>query len=199
MIYWIVRFFVRIFFRLVGRWRVEGLENVPAEGPVIVAVNHISMADPPIVGASLRRKGWFMAKEELFKPGIGWFISKIQAFPIKRGKGDLAALKKSLGILARGEVLVIFPEGTRQEAGELGPPEIGVGMIALRSGAPVVPARITGTNQLLPKGSPLPRFTPVSIRYGRPITIRHEGGKPGHEDYAAAAREIMEAIARLPA
>lgn len=198
MIYWIVRFFVRIFFRLFGRWKVDGLENVPESGPVIIAANHLSMADPPIVGASLPRKGWFMAKEELFKPGIGWFISKIQAFPIKRGKGDLAALKKSLAILQRGEVLVIFPEGTRQTSGELGPPEIGVGMIALRSGAPVVPARITGTHALLPKGSPLPRVTPVTIRYGRPITLRHEDGKPGHEDYAAAAREIMEAIARLP-
>jgi 1-acyl-sn-glycerol-3-phosphate acyltransferase len=150
------------------------------------------------VGACIRRKAWYMGKEELFRWPIRWLLRGMQAFPVRRGSGDLAALKKSLGVLAAGEALVIFPEGTRHTSGELGEAELGVGMIAVRSGAPVVPVFIRGTDRLLPKGGFL-RFAPVTIHYGEPITFRPAAGKATREEYTAAAQEIMRAIARLAA
>lgn len=198
MIYWIGWWFFRLILRVLGRWEVVGAENVPPTGPLILAANHISFADPPAVGAPVRRKCWFMAKEELFRfPPIRWLLRKWQAFPVRRGSSDLSALKKALQVLSRGEPLIIFPEGTRQSPGRLGAPEMGVGMIAVRSGAPVVPVFVSGTDRLLPKGSALPRLARVRLRYGPPVVYPPGEGKPGHEEYAAAARSIMEAIGRL--
>jgi 1-acyl-sn-glycerol-3-phosphate acyltransferase len=197
VIYWIGWFCFRVLLRLFGRWQVIGEENVPRTGPVILAANHVSFADPPTVGAGIHRKAWFMAKEELFRPPLTWLLRKWRAFPVRRGSGDLAALKKSLQILAAGEALVMFPEGTRQTSGELGEAEMGVGMIAVRSGAPTVPVFLQGTEKLLPKGAGLVRPARVTVRYGPPITFEPQSGKPTREDYTAAAHEIMAAIARL--
>lgn len=198
MIYSFFHVFFRIFFRVLGRWDVTGVENVPTTGPVIIAANHLSMADPPLVGCSLPRKAWFMAKEELFHPAVGWFLRAMRAFPVKRGEPDMQALKKSLKLLASGEILMIFPEGTRQPSGHLGEPELGVGMIALRSKAPVIPVRLSGTDRLLPPGKPFPRPARVTIRYGKPIEFSVDPARPARENYTAAAREIMAAIGRLP-
>src|SRR5947209_285699 len=152
MIYRLTWFVVRLLLRVFGRWQVTGAENVPASGPVILAANHLSFADPPTVGAGLRRKAWYMGKDELFRrPFLRWLFGQMQAFPVRRGTGDLAAMKKSLQVLAAGEALVLFPEGTRHQAGAPGDAEIGVGMLALRSGAPVVPVFLSGTDKLIPR------------------------------------------------
>ena len=112
-----------------------------------------------------------MAKEELFRtPLMRWLLPRWQAFPVQRGAGDLAALKKALQVLAAGEPLVIFPEGTRREAGSPGEAELGVGMIALRSRAPVVPVFISGTEKMLPRGGCL-RFAHVRVRYGPAVDV----------------------------
>src|SRR5207248_1294518 len=146
----------------------------------------------------LRRTAWYMGKDDLFKLApVRWLFTQWHAFPVRRGSGDRAALKKALGLLAADEALVIFPEGTRQEGGELGEAELGVGMIAIRSAAPVVPVHIRGTDQVLPRGAWFPRFGRVRIRYGAPRVYQAAGAKPGREDYAAAAADIMQAIARL--
>jgi 1-acyl-sn-glycerol-3-phosphate acyltransferase len=197
VIYWLGWVCFRALLRLFGRWQVIGEENVPRTGPVLLAANHLSFADPPVVGAGLHRKAWFMGKEEIFRPPLTWLLRKWQAFPVRRGSADLAAMKRSLQILARGEALVMFPEGARQTSGELGEAEIGVGMIAVRSGAPTVPVLIQGTDRLLPKGTGLPRPARVTLRFGPPVVFKPAGAKPTREDYTTAAREIMHAIGRL--
>jgi 1-acyl-sn-glycerol-3-phosphate acyltransferase len=197
VIYWLGWLFFRMLLRIFGRWQATGAENVPMTGPVILAANHVSLADPPTVGAAFRRKAWFMAKEELFRtPLMRWLLPRWQAFPVQRGAGDLAALKKALQVLAAGEPLVIFPEGTRREAGSPGEAELGVGMIALRSRAPVVPVFISGTEKMLPRGGCL-RFAHVRVRYGKPLTFPAPDRKPDRNDYAAAADAIMRAILAL--
>lgn len=198
MIYWLGWFTFRVLLALLGRYRVTGTEQVPASGAAILAANHLSFADPPVVGAGFRRKAWFMAKEELFRSRpLVWLLNKWQAFPVRRGASDMTALKKSLQILANGELLIIFPEGTRQTGGQLGEPELGVGMLAVRSGAPVVPVYITGSDRLLPKGSALLHTARVRVRYGPPSVYRAAGARPAREDYQAAADGIMRAIAEL--
>jgi 1-acyl-sn-glycerol-3-phosphate acyltransferase len=198
MIYRLVWWFCQLAFGLVFRRRVLGREHIPARGPVIIASNHISNLDPPVVGTGFWRHAHYMAKEELFRnPLFAWFIRQLHAFPVKRGTADRSSLKYALDVLERGEALVIFPEGTRSDTGELQPLEMGVGMIAYRSGAPVVPAWISGTNRALPKsgGLHLARFLVV---YGEPLRFEvPEGVKPGREEYEAAANRIHAAIAAL--
>jgi 1-acyl-sn-glycerol-3-phosphate acyltransferase len=198
MIYRVTWLIIRALFHLLFRFRTTGSEKVPREGPVILASNHISYLDPPVVGIGVWRPGHFMAKEEIFRnPAFRWYITRLNAFPIKRGAADRAALKKTLDMLAEGRMLAIFPEGTRSETGELQEPEMGVGMIAHRSGAQVVPVYITGTQNVLPKKGGF-RLAPVSVVYGEPIRFAlPEGQKAGREEYEAAARQIMAAIAEL--
>jgi len=194
IVWWICWAIIQVFFRR----RVIGAKNIPSKGPVIIASNHISGLDPPVLGTSYWRSGVYMAKEELFRNRfIGWFIGSIYAFPVKRGVPDRASLKYSLDSLEQGKLLAIFPEGTRSETGELQEAEMGVGMIAYRSGAPVVPAWIYGSNRVLPKGGGL-RFPPLLVVFGEPLRfVAPEGTKPGRAEYEDAARKIMAAIAEL--
>lgn len=198
MMYRVAWMFCLALIRVLFRRRTFGAENVPQTGAVILASNHVSVLDPPVVGTGIWRPCAFMAKEELFKnPAVGWFIRRLYAFPVRRGRADRGALKHSLEVLERGMALVMFPEGTRSESGEMQEPEVGVGMIACRSGAPVVPVFVAGTEKVLPKGGGL-RFAPISVTYGEPIRfVSTEGKRPGREDYDLAARRIMGAIAQL--
>jgi 1-acyl-sn-glycerol-3-phosphate acyltransferase len=198
MIYRAVWLLARLLLHTLFRGRFTGAGNVPKEGPVILASNHLSLLDPPVVAIGVWRPCSFMAKEELFRNRLfGWFIGRLGAFPVKRGSGDRAALKHSFEALEAGKALVMFPEGTRSETGELQEPELGVGMIACRSGAPVVPAYVRGTNRVMPKGGGL-RLARITVAYGAPLRFAPpEGRKPGREEYERAAREIMAAIARL--
>jgi 1-acyl-sn-glycerol-3-phosphate acyltransferase len=198
MMYRIVWWLCWIIFQTLFRRRVIGAEKIPRRGKVIVASNHISLLDPPVLGTSFWRSGVYMAKEELFRNRfVGWFISSIYAFPVKRGAPDRASLKYSLDSLEAGKLLAIFPEGTRSETGELQQAEMGVGMIAYRSGAPVVPAWICGTDRVLPKGGGF-RLARMLVVFGEPLHFTApEGVKPGRAEYEAAAARIMAAIAEL--
>jgi 1-acyl-sn-glycerol-3-phosphate acyltransferase len=198
VLYRVVWCIIRVLMVTLLRRRVHGAEHVPPRGAVIIASNHISNLDPPLVGTAIWRPFAFMAKEELFHNRFfGAFIRRLYAFPVRRGAPDRAALKQALDLLGRGWGLVMFPEGTRSEDGELKEPEMGVGMIALRSGVPVIPAYVTGTDQVMPKGGGI-RLARVAITFGPPLRFTAtEGEKPGREEYEAAAREIMAAIARI--
>lgn len=131
-------------------YQIKGLENLPTEGPVIIACNHLSLWDPIIVGCAMSRPVYFMAKEELFKlPVLGKILPEIGAFPVKRGQGDISAIRKSIAVLKEGKVLGIFPEGTRSKTGELQEALAGIVLIMEKGKAPVLPVKVIGSKGLL--------------------------------------------------
>lgn len=201
MIYAFLRGLMRVMTRtyLVGLFRVEGAENVPPTGALIVCPNHFATLDPPMVPAFLPRgDSWNMAKSEYFRKGsLRWLFYAYQAFPVVRHTADRSALRKSFDLLKRGEVLVLYPEGTRVESGMLSTPEPGAGFIAQKSGAPVLPVAVTGTREVMPKGTIWPRRHPVTVTFGKPFAVpqkRPNGERISHEE---AADAIMVAIAEL--
>jgi 1-acyl-sn-glycerol-3-phosphate acyltransferase len=181
------------FLKVVFSYKIIGSENIPTTGGVIIAANHISLWDPPVVGAGLTRSVNFMAKEELFAfPPLRWMIRIMKAFPVKRGAADRGAIRHAINLLKNGEVLGVFPEGTRSKTGELGKPEPGIGMIALKAGVPIVPAAIIGTNTVFKNGRLFPQFI---IKFGKPIIIREE--KADRESMENIGNLIMEEISGL--
>jgi glycerol-3-phosphate dehydrogenase (NAD(P)+) len=168
LVYWLARAVLQPFFIVYFRMRRIGREHIPASGPLIIAANHRSFLDPFVIGMMLRRPTYFVAKIELFRnPFIAWLLSALGAFPVERGQGDRDAMVTARAILERGDVVVIFPEGTRTRPGALGAPKRGVGRLALETGAPVVPIALIGT-EAVRRGW---RIRPhrVSIRAGRPL------------------------------
>ena len=191
--YRFIRSFFHYFFKVFFRYKIVGAEHIPAHGGVIIAANHISLWDPPALGAAFIRPIHFMAKEELFNiPILKWVITKIHAFPVKRGAADRSAIKHAINLLKKGDILGVFPEGTRSKSGELGKPEPGMIMIALKAGAPIVPAAIIGTNQIFKKGCFLPQFI---IKFGVPIHIGEE--KTDKEMMEGLNNKVMQEISRL--
>lgn len=161
--YAFVRAVAKGFISPIYRMEVIGLENFPKEGGVLLCSNHIDNLDPPVVAITAPRPVSFMAKEELFKvPILGTIIEKVNSFPVKRGMSDRDALRKGLSILKNGQVMGLFPEGTRSKTGELGKGLSGAGFFALRSNASVVPCAIIG---------PYKPFKKIRIVYGKPIDM----------------------------
>jgi len=193
----LMRFMTRVY--LVGLFRVEGRENVPLSGGLIVCGNHFATLDPPMVPAFLPRPdSWSMAKSEYFrKARMRWLFKAYQAFPVVRHTADRVAIRRSFDLLKAGQVLVIYPEGTRVESGVLSKPEPGAGFIAQKSGCPVLPVAITGTRECMPKGKFWPRRVPVLVRFGKPFQIaqrRPNGERISHDE---ASDAIMLAIGEL--
>jgi 1-acyl-sn-glycerol-3-phosphate acyltransferase len=145
------------------RLEMVGLENIPKQGGVLLCSNHINNFDPPLVGIKIPRPVYFMAKEELFSvPVFGKVIKMCNAFPVKRGMSDRDALRKGLNILKEGNVLGLFPEGTRSRTGELGKGLAGAGFFASRSNAVVIPCGIIGPYKI---------FQKIKVVYGKPIEM----------------------------
>ncbi|MDQ0111559.1 lysophospholipid acyltransferase family protein [Paenibacillus harenae] len=162
MLYRIFRFLLRVIYTLLFRVEARGTENIPADGAVVLASNHLSVLDPPTVGIKIRRKVHFMAKEELFKiPVFGSLIRSFGAFPVKRGGVSKDAIKSAISLLKEGNVLGIFPEGTRNS--QEGMAKKGASLIAIRSGAAVVPVAIIGKYSL---------FRKMVVCYGKPIDLK---------------------------
>lgn len=148
-VYWVARGLLQPFFLVYFRMRRIGMEHIPADGPLIIAANHRSFMDPWVIGMMLRRPIYYVAKTELFRrPVVAWLLSSLGAFPVDRGQGDRDAMDAARRILERGDVVVIFPEGTRTRPGPLGAPKRGVGRLALETGAPVVPVALIGTEAI---------------------------------------------------
>lgn len=201
MLFFPLRTLFRWWFKLYCGWTVVGRDNMPRSGPVLLAPNHISDLDPPCAGCSIARPSWYMAKQELWEaPFVKWVMPHIHAYPVRRGRADRGALRKSLQMLEEGKVVGIFPEGHRSPDGRLQPPELGIGLLALRSGAPVVPMAIIGTNGIFPKGSRLPCRSHVTVRIGPPMYFEDlQGRRENRETLQAVADRVMAAIASLQA
>ncbi|CAA7602033.1 1-acylglycerol-3-phosphate O-acyltransferase [Acididesulfobacillus acetoxydans] len=192
-LYGFARRFFRTFFQLKG-WKIEGLENIPKKGPVILAVNHISNWDPVLVGCGLNRQVSYMAKEELFSvPFLGWAIRKVGAFPVNRAQADTGAIRQALAILKEDRVLGLFPEGTRSKTGDVQRALPGVVLIMDRSKAPVVPVKVRGTNRLLRGGR-----GGLRLVVGKPLTLDQLKAPEGVANRREwVAERIMRAIDEL--
>jgi 1-acyl-sn-glycerol-3-phosphate acyltransferase len=168
VVYWVARALLQPFFLLYFRMQRIGREHLPKSGPLIIAANHRSFMDPFVIGMMLRRPTYFVAKTELFDHRlVAWLLSSLGAFPVERGHGDRDAMTTAREILERGDVVVIFPEGTRTRPGALGAPKRGVGRLALETGAPVVPMALIGT-EAIRRGWRI-RPHKVRIRAGRAL------------------------------
>ena len=165
------KFILWLLFRFRYGLQVRGQEHVPTRGPFIIACNHISFLDPPVMGVACPRRLRFMARADLFpKPFLGLFLRSIGVMPLKRGEADVGAMRAALERLKRGEPVAIFPEGTRQLSGRLGTVKRGVGLLAVAARVPIVPALVQGTREALPPDAT--RLQPAKIRvaFGRPIS-----------------------------
>ncbi|MER5877716.1 lysophospholipid acyltransferase family protein [Streptomyces sp. NPDC060235] len=192
--------------RLVFRPRIEGLEHVPSSGAAIVAGNHLSFADHFLMPAILKRRITFLAKAEYFTgPGIkgrltAAFFRSAGQIPVDRSgkEAGQAAIREGLGVLAKDELLGIYPEGTRSHDGRLYKGKVGVAVMALRAEAPVIPCAMIGTFEAQPPGRKLPRIHPVSIRFGEPLDFSRYAGMENEKTVLRAITdEIMYAILSL--
>jgi 1-acyl-sn-glycerol-3-phosphate acyltransferase len=187
------------------RWRVFNAERVPLTGPVILASNHASFLDPPLVGSGLSRSINYLARESLFRyPGIGALLRSWNSVPVDRDGGGAAGLKAILNRLLDGGGIILFPEGTRTSDGNLQPARSGIGLVVIKSDAPVVPVRTFGTFEAYGRHGRLPRPKRVAVKYGRPMhfeKLRAEAKDCSKarlkEIYQEIADEIMAAIAKL--
>lgn len=189
--------FLNLVERLLFGFVVKGRNLVPKTGAVIIASNHVSYCDPPVVGSGVPREVYFLAKEELFRnAAFGWLIRQYNAIPLRRSVGDVGALKKAVGLLKKGHAVLMFPEGTRSLSGRLLKPKPGVGMIACMTSTPVVPAYVTGTNRL---GDAFLRRTRFVVSFGEPLTASdlESVREPDKEFYGRFTEEVMRRIACL--
>lgn len=191
-LYHAIRWFAVIAFALVARVRLRGRYNIPTGGPFIMASNHLSWTDIPLIPCYMSRKAVYMAKEEYFSSRLRWLVRFLGAFPVKRGEGDRQALRAGEEQLKKGNVLVIFPEGTRSRTRTLAKAHAGMGMIALRSGVPVVPVAIWGSEKVLKSFRPS-----ITIAYGEPMVLKPKGAKITREDIDAATEQVMQKIAEM--
>lgn len=177
MFYVVLKVLVTRLSLLIWRPRVEGRENLPARGPVILAANHLSFVDSMLIPIVAPRRVSFLAKAEYFETSglkgrlMKAFFTAIGAVAVRRGEHRAArdSLDQALAVINSGNAFVIYPEGTRSLDGRLYRGKVGVGWLALKSGAPIVPVGIEGTRQLLPVGAKVPRLVPVAVRFGEPI------------------------------
>jgi 1-acyl-sn-glycerol-3-phosphate acyltransferase len=205
-VYWMGWLAFRTLYKFYFGWRVYNPERVPLEGPVILASNHASFLDPPLVGAGLKRGINYLARENLFRfPVLGWVLHRWQAVPVDREGGGAKGLKAILDRLLAGGAIILFPEGTRTRDGRLQPARSGIGLTVIKSNAPVVPVRVFGTFEAFNRHMRVPRpGRKVIVKYGRSMLfekLRTEARSCSKqrlkEIYQEVADEILRAIAAL--
>jgi 1-acyl-sn-glycerol-3-phosphate acyltransferase len=195
----------RTLYKTYFRARMHNAERVPASGPVIIASNHASFLDPPLVGSCLHRGISYLARDSLFRyPGIGWLLRKWESVPVNREGGGAAGLRAILDRLLAGGGIILFPEGTRTRDNKLQPARSGIGLVVIKSAAPVVPVRVFGTYEAFGKHVPFPLPHQLTVKFGLPMdftVLRAEAKNCPQarlkEIYQQVADEIMAAIAKL--
>jgi len=194
MFYIIIRGFLRFIFFFLGL-KSEGVNNLPPSGPVIIAANHVSNWDPVVVALVLNRPIYFMGKSQLFKYKIlDILFTNLHSFPVKKGIPDRKAIRQALKVLEDGQVLGIFPEGARNKTGEEMKAQSGVALIALKSGAPIVPVACLGTRCILPWGW----RKPLLVRVGDPFRLDENGEqKANSANMEKLSNDIMNNINQL--
>ncbi len=197
--YWLGYILFQSAARALFGMRVIGRENLVTEGPVLLAANHESFLDPPLIGLIYPDEVRFLARKSLFKGLFGPVIRGWNAVPIDQDRPDIAGLKGIIKRLRQGEKVLVFPEGQRTVDGELAQGQPGIGLIVSRAGAPVQPIRISGARQALPRGTKRLRFHPITVSIGKPLRftdaqLKAMRGRDGHQKIAD---QIMEAVAEL--
>lgn len=192
ILYEFTRFAIRMILFLTSRVHLRGRYNIPRHGPYIIAANHLSWIDIPTVPAYVPGKVMYMAKEESFRSKVGWIVRFLGAFPVKRGQGDRQAIRTAGELLKKKKVLAIFPEGTRSKTHTMAKGHAGLGMIALRSGVPVLPVAIWGSEHALKKFG-----AHVTICYGEPVVFKPKGAKVTREEIESATEDVMRRIAAM--
>jgi 1-acyl-sn-glycerol-3-phosphate acyltransferase len=199
-LYWLSHFGVWLFLKLKYRLKVAGRKNIPRTGGAVIAANHCSYLDPPVMCAvSSRRIVRFMARDTLFSSRFArWYFTNVRVMPLDRTRGDLGALRKAIATLKEGQVIGLFPEGTRSPDGQMREAKGGIGFLIAKGDVPVVPLYITGTFQAFPKGSSQFRPSRITARIGTPITPEEiRAAMPEKGDYEAVGALIMRRIRAL--
>ena len=180
--------------RLCFGFRVIG--SVPKHGGLLVAANHASYFDIPLLGCGMFRRAWYLGRSDLFMPGLKGILQWLGWIPLKLGRLDRKAFDRAITLIKAGKVVVIFPGG-RSLDGRLRHPKSGLGMIVAQTGCQVVPAYLKGTFDVLPAGAKRPRFHPVSVSFGSPLSFSREGHSETKQFYQEVSRVVMERIAAL--
>ncbi len=198
LIYCVSAMFLWIVFKIFYRLSVTGQDNIPENGAAILVANHTSFLDPPMVAVTCKRHISFMAKVDLFKiPILSILLRSFNTLPVNKNKMDLKLIRTAFGRLKQGRLLGVFPEGTRRRVGpkKLGPLEPGAAYLILKSGTPMIPVGISGTDKVIPTGKRLPRFPKVTVVVGKPIHFNIE--KPSQENIAEVTERIEKGIVSL--
>ena len=203
-VYWLGWTSFRCIYATYFRWRAFNAERVPATGPVILASNHASFLDPPLVGIALHRECSFLARDTLFHGPAGWLLRQWQAIPVDREGSSAAGMKRLIEAVHADRPVILFPEGTRTRDGNLQRARSGIGLIVIKCDAPVVPVRVWGTFEAFGRHARFPKPKRVTAKYGEPMLFqewRAEAKTCSKERlkqiYQEVAEEIMAAIARL--
>ena len=197
--YWIGYHLSRIIGRLCFRLRVIHRERMIQSGPVILAMNHQSYLDPPLAGTACDRAIYFLARRTLLDvPVLGWFLPKLNVIPVNQESVDRRAIKAIIRVLQAGNGVLVFPEGSRTIDGNLQPGEPGLGLVIAKTLAPVVPMRIFGAREALPRGGGRLHFVPITIVIGEAIVFTAADlNSSGKSLYRSLSERVMEAIATL--
>jgi 1-acyl-sn-glycerol-3-phosphate acyltransferase len=194
VLYAILWVLARTVARLFFGFRVVG--SVPKQGGLLVAANHASYFDIPLLGCGMFRRAWYLGRSDLFVPGVKGILQWLGWIPLKLGRLDRKAFDRAIALIKAGKVVVIFPEGGRSLDGRLRNGKAGLGMIVAQTGCPVVPAYLKGTFDVLPAGAKRPRFHPVSVSFGPPLSFPGENTQT-KAFYQEVSRIVMDRIAAL--
>jgi len=199
MVYKVIKFFIGPFMKVLFQLETEGLENIPKEGPAILASNHFSFLDHFLLPAVVDREITFIAKAELFENKLwGFMLTHWGQISVQRGTGDNSAINSALAVLEDGRLFGIYPEGTRTRDGKLHKGHTGVARISLISGAPVIPVGMIGTYDILPRKAVMPKFKKAGIKIGKPLDFSmHAGMENDRELVQKLTDRVMDEIGKL--